>query len=134
MPYIDVTDVLVSLDIACQEFYVLRRRETVNEHGESVKDVETIGPLTGACQPLGDNSMVREEAYTTQNNGLSVWSTFRMYSTSRTNDGTTYQPDLILYDGNTYLVKTLNDWTAWGAGFTQADCIAFAYVPAPGQM
>lgn len=131
MPDIDVTDVLVSLDIACQSFGVVRRTETVNNFGESVKGAQVFDGLFGACQPLGDNSLLREEQYTTGKNGLTVWSNFRMFNASRTLLGVTYQPDLILFDGNYYIVRLLNEWTQWGAGFTMAECIGFDYVQTP---
>lgn len=131
MSAIDVTDVLLSLDIAAQSFSVVRRQETVNDFGEGVKGATVLGPFIGACQPLGDNSLLREESYTTGKNGLTVWSPFRLFSASRKADGTTYQPDLILFDGNYYIVRVLNEWTQWGEGFVQAECIGFDFVQAP---
>lgn len=131
MPDIDVNDVLISLDIANQTFSVVRRQETVNNFGESVKGAEVLGPFNGSCQPLGDNSLLREEAFTTGKNGLTVWTAFRLFSASRTVGNVTYQPDLVLYDGNYYLVRLLNEWTQWGAGFTQVECVGFDYVQTP---
>ena len=131
MPLIDVTDVLSDLDIACQSFSVVRRTETVNTHGEALQSEQILGPFVGAVQPVGDQSLVREEAYTTSKSAISVWTTFRLYDASRSVGGVTYQPDLVLWDGEYYLVRALNPWSDFGAGFVQADCIGFAYVPKP---
>lgn len=121
MPDIDVTDVLVSLDIADQAFQVIRRSETVNNFGEAVLTTAVIDAV-GAVQPLGDNSLLREEMFTTNNNGLTVWTTTPLYNAGRTVGNVTYQPDLILWQGSHYLVKTLNPWSDFGVGFFMAEC------------
>lgn len=131
MPSIDVTDVLVSLGIACQEFSVVRRQETVNQYGESVKTEVAMGPFIGAVQPIGERSLLREEMYSTATNGITVWSTFPLNNVAREADGTKYQPDLVYWKGDYYIVRSQDDWTQFGAGFTKVECIGFDYVQKP---
>ena len=121
MPLIDVTDVLSSLDIACQSFVVVRRTETVNQYGESVLATVNIDVI-GAVQPLGENATIREEMYTTASNGLTVWTTTPIYNAGRDVGGVKYQPDLILWNGTHYLVRVLEPWSDFGAGFYKAEC------------
>lgn len=128
MPIIDVNEVLLSLDIAQQSFSVVRRQETVNNFGESVKGASVLGPFIGACQPLGDNSLLREEQFSTGKNGITVWTSFRLYSASRTTAGVTYQPDLIVFENDYYIVRLLDKWTQWGEGFVRAECIGYDFV------
>lgn len=126
MPLIDVTDVLVSLDIACQSFTIVRRTETVNNFGESVLGSQKIKAV-GAVQPLGDNSLLREEMYTTNNNGITVWSNTPIFNSGRTMSGVKYQPDLILWNNTHYLVRNLDPWSDFGAGFYKAECSQIEY-------
>jgi hypothetical protein len=121
MPLIDVTDVLSSLDIACQSFTVVRRTETVNQYGESTLATVNI-PVIGAIQPLGENATLREEMYTTASNGITVWTQTPIFNAGRDSGGVKYQPDLILWDGTYYLVRVLEPWSDYGAGFYKAEC------------
>lgn len=121
MPLIDVTEVLSSLDIASQSFTIVRRTETVNQYGESVLATVNI-PVIGAVQPLGENATIREEMYTTASNGITVWTTEPIFNAGRDSGGVRYQPDLILWDGTYYLVRVLEPWADFGAGFYKAEC------------
>lgn len=127
MPLIDVTDVLSSLDIADQAFSIVRRSETVNSFGEGVL-ATTVIPAMGAVQPLGDNSVLRTEQSTTTANGITVWTTTPIFNVGRDINGVKYQPDLILWEGNHFLVKVLNPWSDFGAGFYQAECSEIEFV------
>jgi hypothetical protein len=121
MPLIDVTDVLSSLDIAQQSFTIVRRTETVNQYGESTT-VNVSIQVIGAVQPLGENATIREEMYTTASNGITVWTTTPIFNAGRDVGGVKYQPDLILWDGTHYLVRVLEPWSDYGAGFFKAEC------------
>lgn len=127
MPTIDVTGVLSSLGIANQVITAVRRKEVVDVHGRSVITTEQITGR-GAIQPLGDNSMLREECFTTQKSGISVWSTTRLRGASKDPvTGDMYQPDVVVYGGNYYEVRNVDDWTPFGAGYVKVDCIEIDY-------
>lgn len=126
MPLIDLSEVLSSLDIACQTFTIVRRSEAVNQYGESVLTTSLIDTV-GAVQPLGDNSMLREEMFTTNSNGITVWTTTPLFNAGRTVAGVTYQPDLILWNGAHYLVRNMDPWSDFGAGFFKAECSQTEY-------
>lgn len=127
MPAIDVTGVLFSLGIANQLITVIRREENVDNHGRS-KITTTTLTGRGAIQPLGDNSLLRDECFATQKSGISVWSTLRIRGlTKDPANGKIYQPDLILFNGNYYEVRSPDDWTPFGAGYVKADCIEIDY-------
>lgn len=126
MPLIDVTEVLSGGDIAGQTFSIIRRKETLT-NGRSVIQETTI-PGFGSVQPLGDNSLTKEEAFTNGNNGITVWSTVPLRSVSSDQNGQKYQPDLILYQNNRYEIKVLDNWGAFGSGFMKADCVMINYV------
>lgn len=127
MPLIDVNDVLVSLDIACQAFSVIRRQETLTK-GRAALTETMIPGLLGAVQPLGDNSLLREEQFSTSNNGIEVWTATRLFGVAKSG-GQEFQPDLILWDGNYYEVKIVDGWNDFGSGFSHAHCLGYDYVP-----
>lgn len=129
MPDIDVSEVLVSLDIACQSFDVIRRQEVVGANGRTTIVTTNIPAQLGAVQPLGDNSLLREEQFTTSNNGVEVWCHTRLFGSGKS-AMLTYQPDLILWDGNYYEVRIVDGWDQFGQGFTHAHCMGYDYVPA----
>lgn len=126
MPLIDVSDVLLSLDIAQQEFQVVRRSEMVNQYGESVLSTNLID-CVGAVQPLGPNSLLREATFTTSSNGITVWTKTPLFNSGRTMAGVKYQPDLVAWQGSHYLVRVLDPWTEFGAGFFKAECEQIEY-------
>lgn len=127
MPDIDVNDVLVSLDVAQQLFVVVRRQETLVRGRASLTTI-VIPQVLGAVQPLGDNSLLREEQFSASNTGIEVWTAMRLFSVARSG-GQSYQPDLILWDGNYYEVKIVDGWDGFGRGFSHAHCLGFDYVP-----
>jgi hypothetical protein len=140
MPDIDVSDVLGDPDVAGTLFTVIRRQETVNNFGRPVLTTSTYPdpaadpPLQqpfGAIYPTGDNSMVRADAYTTQSDTITVVTPFRLRGPSKS-AGVTYQADIVLWEGTHYIVKTVNDYSKFGAGMIQAECTAYDYnVQAP---
>lgn len=126
MPDIDVTEILSDSDIAGVPFVVVRREEVVNVHGES-ELVETRIDAVGSVQPTGDNSLVREEAYQTQAKTLKVVTTFLLRGESKA-AGRSYQPDLVLWQGDYYLVRTVEDYSQYGAGMVDAECTSVDHV------
>lgn len=131
MPQIDITDILFDPFIAGESFNVLRRRETVNDYGESVVVQEKFENVIGSIQPIGDQSLVREEAYQSQAKSLRVITAFRLRGEAKTDSGKTYQPDLIYWHGNYFIVKSLEDYSQYGAGLTEADCTSIDHVDNP---
>ena len=131
MPYLDVTEVLSDPDLA-DVFEVVRRQAVVNSHGELVPViVQRFPAVTGVCTPTGNNSLVRADAYQSQMNSLQVLTTFRIRSASKDADGIMWMPDLVRYRGDTFVVKSLNDFAQFGPGFVQAECIEIEWNDAP---
>ena len=130
MPEIDVSDVLLDPFIASTAFTVIRRQQTVGTNGLPVITTTTFAAV-GALTPSGDNSLVREEAYEQQANSISVITSFRLRGPAKLADGTEYMPDVILWDGNHYIVRDLKDWTQFGAGMVEAECLSYDFVDLP---
>lgn len=132
MAEIDVTDVLLDSDVAGDTFTVLRRREVVSQFGLSTVSVASIPGVVGSVQPTGDNSLIREDAYDAQAKTIKIFTPFRLRGVSVTNGAVKYKPDQIAWAGDVYEVRVLDDYTAFGGGMVEAECVqVFDYVGAP---
>lgn len=137
MPGIDVTDLLSDPDIAGETFTVIRRAEAINSYGESVTTNTTL-TASGSITPVGDNSLLREEAYQAQQKAIQVVTTFLLRGASQdpSGSGQLYQPDIVIWKGEQFLVKVVEDFSNYGAGFIRAECETQWYsdrAPTPGQ-
>lgn len=127
MAKINVTNITRDRFIAGDRFSVIRRRETINGFGESEKGHVVFDGVVGSVQPTGNNSLLREEAFQASAKTIKVITRFRLYSAQRDEAGFNYQPDLIYWGSNYYLVRILNDFTAFGAGFVEAECLSHQF-------
>ena len=127
MPEIDVTDVLMDTDIAGETFSVIRREEIVNLYGISTPQSKTIPNVMGSIQPVGQLSLMREEAYDAQAKTIKVFTTFRLRGVSKA-AGLDYKPDLIFWNGDYYEVQMLSDWSSFGGGIIEVECMSIDYV------
>lgn len=120
MPDIDVTDVVLGSEVAGEWFRVVRRVQVVDEDGiSSVTQVNYSA--VGSIAPVGDNSLLREESFETMTKSIKVITTFRLRGPS--NQGQqTYQPDIIIWKGDSFVVRVLNDWSQYGVGMIEAEC------------
>lgn len=130
MPWLDLSDVITDPFLA-DTFVVVRRMQIVNGQGETVIIPMGNFGAVGVVTPTGNNSLVRAEAYESQADSIQIITMFRLRGASKDTAGINWQPDLVQWNGITYLIKTLNDFTRFGAGFIQADAIATDYNPAP---
>lgn len=127
MPIIDVTDVLLDPVVAAEQFLVIRRTELVNNYGESKLTVEEI-MAAGAIQPSGDNALQREDDSQTQTKSMTVITTFRLRGVSKDADGNQFQPDIIRWAGNDYIVASMKDYVSFGGGMVEAEVTGIDYV------
>lgn len=138
MPSIDLSDVVLDPEISSEVFKVVRRVSVTDANGRVVVTptfLPAIGQpdITGGVTPVGDNSLLREQAFQTQQNAIQIVTTFRLRAASK-DAGVEYQPDLVQWPPDTgtyYLVHTVNDWTSYGAGFIVAECIQFDWTDKP---
>jgi hypothetical protein len=134
MAEIDVDDVLIDPDIAGDSFVVIRRQEVVDNFGISSTMANQVTAY-GAVQPTGDNSVIRSEDYDAQGRGLKIITAFRLRGVVAGPGAATWKPDQILWKGSYYEVRSLEDFTQFGGGFVEAECVQIDYVgPPPSQL
>ena len=130
MPKLDVTDLLYDPDLT-GHFDVIRRIQSVNQYGEVSVTADTFEHVIGAVYPTGSNSLTKEAAFQTQAKAITVVTKFRLRGASQDMYGTQYQPDIVEWDGDQYEVKVVNDYSRYGGGFIEAECINIAKVDIP---
>ena len=133
MPNIDLSFLCDDPDLA-EPFTVIRRAEAVGANGRNVLTSTTYQAF-GSIQPkdsvIGGNVVERGEGGEYRAAALLVWTRFRLRSASVTTDGTNWQPDVCVFNGDQYLVTLTNDYTHYGNGFVQAELTSLPTQDAP---
>ncbi len=116
MPLLDVSDVLLD-PMFCVQLSITRRAATVGTDGLAIITDTTLTPhgvvTAGSVEPF-----VRDPDFEHAKNNITVHAyNFRLLDPT---DG--YQPDIVNYEGNQYVVRKSYNWSSYGAGFTAADC------------
>lgn len=125
MPLINVTDILLDSDF-CELLTVQRRAESLVK-GRSTLAVTTISPApVGVVIPQNDSPMVRGPDQQNLPQLIQVHTPFRLRGAS-----TGYQPDLIVWNGASYVVNKVQNFSHYGGGFIQADCSSMASTEPP---
>ncbi len=125
MPTIDVCDIILDGDFA-ESFTVTRRAETVNTYGESTV-TETSTTAYGVVQPDTGADTVRGADGQLQPSTITVHTPYRLIGPA-----SGYQPDVVTWQGQPFIVSKINNFSQYGRGFIAAKCEAIAYQgPAP---
>jgi len=132
MPYVDASENLVDPELAAQCFTVVRRQQIMQQNGRPTI-TEKRYDAKGAVFPTGDQSLVREEAYENQAKTIQVVTRFRLRGPAKDSNGKDWQPDLIFWHGDYFIVRSLDDYTPFGVGMTSAECASYNYVNQPPQ-
>jgi hypothetical protein len=132
VPDIDVDELFSDPDL-CDCFSVIRRVEVMANNGRTNVYSQRIDGVIGSVQPAGDDALSRLPASDMQSKAVEVYTQFRLRSASRVGKRE-FKPDLIEWPANSrdfFVVDNLQDWTAFGAGFTKAVCTSIIYVEPP---
>jgi len=118
MPLLDVSEVLDD-PMFNEVLTVIRRQQTISDQGRVVLTSTTFTPI-GVVTAGSPEPLLRTEDYQATRNNITVHTKFKLIdATSGLLD---YQPDTIIWQGSSYLVKKTWDWSKYGAGFTCAEC------------
>jgi hypothetical protein len=119
MPSLDVSITLTNPQ-TLDTFDVQRRTQIVNSFGESKISVELNARVRGVVYPEGLDSLSRRPEAQTQAKSIVVITRFPLRGESETVDSVNYQPDIILWHGDSFLVVRLEDWGSYARGFVKA--------------
>ena len=118
MPTLDFTDVFEDEDLA-SSFSVLRRNETVNaDTGRGVVAApQVISGLVGTITNGEPGQNKRDDDGQSSTWVITVITKFRLRAASPG-----VQPDIVVFQGQQFTVKSLDRWTQFGAGFVVGIC------------
>jgi hypothetical protein len=123
MPLLDVSDIILDPDF-CEFLTVYRREEVVDTKGRATVTPVLITPAPiGVVEPQDDLPLQRGPDQQNLPQLLEVHSQFRLRSASNDpSTGKNYQPDVIVWNGDQFLVNRVMNWSKFGKGFIRAQC------------
>ena len=115
--FIDVSEVLLSPDMA-DSFQVTRRPEVVVAGRSTVPNPVTTDQI-GVVTMASPNDLLRLEDNDRMDRTISIVTKARLQGPAQV-AGTNFKPDLVVWRGDTYVVKSCEPYPQFGAGFVQA--------------
>lgn len=120
MATLDVSDLTDDEDFA-DPFDLVRRTSTPNDFGENVL-TETPTSCVGSVQPGGGLARRLFPDVARPQDWVKIYAPVRMASASPT-DPQAYA-DVVVFRGVRYVVKDVDDWMHFGAGYCRALCLS----------
>ncbi len=118
MAYLDVSDVLLDPEIA-DKFSVIRRRTSNNTYGEVSNSASTFNGVIGVVTSSSPNDLMRLADDQLMGRHLTIVTRFRLYGPAK-NATASFQPDIVVWMGDQFVVKNIDPYPQYGAGFVQA--------------
>jgi len=116
MAYLEMADAVLAPDLGDQ-FKVERRLETRTQRGRSLQTPSVFTNLSGVITMASPNDLLRLPDTERMDRHISVVTNFALRGPT-----TDYQPDIIWWRGDSYVVKTFEPYPQFGSGFYQAIC------------
>jgi hypothetical protein len=144
-PMLDVSIAVCSAYLA-DSFSVLRRTQTVNNFGVASVTPQTITPVYGVVAPSNENDLSRFPDLEVQSKAITVITSFALRGEAETGgtsfgaglfnaggygEGVEFQPDIVVWNGDNYVVRALDDWSQYADGFSRAICTSINLVDQP---
>ena len=132
MPLLDLSSVLTS-PMLWDTFTVNRRIQTVNNFGIATVAVQAIAGLFGVVYPSNENELKRYPDLQVQDKAITVITRFALRGETETtaDPSVSYQPDIVVWGSDNFLVRKVEDWSQYGPGFILAICSSMDLVDAP---
>lgn len=125
MPMLDVSWVVLDPMLA-DVFTVIRRTETVDSTGRPVIGSTSFPDQLGVITQEAPNALQRADDAETVPRVITVSSKFNLRGASLG-----YQPDLVIWNGTTYLVKQVLPYSRFGSGFYEATASSMTTMDVP---
>jgi hypothetical protein len=104
----------------------------VGSNGRSAVTPQTINGLYGPIKPADANDLKRYPEMDLTDKTITVTTMFPLRAEAET-AGTEFKPDLVVWNGNNFIVRHVEDWSNFGPGFVRAICTSIDLVDAPPQ-
>jgi uncharacterized membrane protein len=129
MAMINVSMALIS-PMLVSSFAVNRRVQTVGINGRVSIIAQAFAGVFGVIYPSDNNELQRLADLQVTGKTITVITRFALRSEAETS-GTEYQPDIVVWRGDNFLVKHVEDWSSFGPGFVLAICTSIDLVDMP---
>ena len=129
MPLIDMSDVLTD-PMFLDSFTVNRRTQSVDNTGYGSTSAQAFPGVNGVVYPSEENELRRYPDLSIQSKSLTVITQLALRGESET-AGTEFQPDIVVWNGDNFLVRKLEDYSNYAAGFILAICTSIDLVDQP---
>jgi hypothetical protein len=116
MAYLDVTEILTDPELA-DRFMVVRRTETVDDHGMSTLALQAYKNKIGVVTATTPNILERMTDMQVMPRSITIVTRFKLQA-----EVTGFQPDIVVWKGSNYLVKSIDLYPHFGRGFYQVEC------------
>lgn len=132
---LDVSDAIEDSNLN-STFDVLRRAETVGDDGFSTTKDECFRNASGVVCAASGNDLERLDDQQRMGRHLSIVTKFPLRGPSRDRQQQSYQPDIVQWQGDSFVIQALDPYPHFGDGFVQAICgsIDLADRPPPSKV
>jgi hypothetical protein len=118
MPYLDVTELLQDPELA-ESFSVTQRPQVLVAGRVTVPNPITVPGVIGVVMALPADELDRLDDHEKLSRHFMIVTKFRLRGPSKDAAGQKYQPDLITWRGDQYIVSKVSTFPEWGPGFFQ---------------
>lgn len=124
MPSLDLSEALFEPSFLDQ-FVVKRRRQVMDQYGIAAITTQLIAAF-GTVTTSSGNDLKRgaDEQHAEKN--IHIVTSFRLRGAT-----VGYQPDLVTWHGDDFLVKKVEDYTGYGIGWVQVECASIDFMDQP---
>lgn len=119
MPQLDVSDAILDPEF-CERISVTRRAYTINNNGQTVVTPTNLSPIAVVTQGTPHPFEQTPDAQVAKSSITVHAYRFQLYDVI-TGKASSFQPDLVNYNGNHYIVTKVYNWSRFGQGFTMAE-------------
>ena len=126
MPLLDVSDLMSDPDFIEDDGITVIRRAIVMVKGRPTTPDPVTYAGVNAIVNSGISELMRAEDKQYMPNRISVHTQFKLQGPAPG-----FMPDFIVWRGDNYVTKTLDDYSKYGAGFVHADCESVDSIDSP---
>jgi hypothetical protein len=130
MAMLDVSEALTN-PYTLDTFAVNRRQQTIDGYGQAQISTQIIAGVRGVVFPEGLNDLSRRPEAQTNAKSIVVITRFQLRGESETVDKVQFQPDVIVWNDDSFLVVRVEDWSQYARGFLKCTAQSVDIVDAP---
>ena len=128
---LDVNDNFDDPDIAASAaFAVTRPAQAIGPNGDALDTPTTFVNIPGSVTPDRARTLQRTAAMQKQVQSIRIITTFPLSVGGGIDSDNSIDADIVTWNGATYTVIAVQDWSQWGGGFYEATADMLDYVRA----